>query len=184
MPGGHFSTTQIHWIQLRLNLHTYSTFQAELGRRVLARHKYESLVPRLVGLPKNKVAKIFAGFNHNFAIDTYGLVWSWGLNNLGQTGQSADNENLHVGVPTVVEGLRNKVVHHIAGGFHHSLACREDREVLGWGRCDESQLGFDIVEVPKDNVLFDSRQRARILLTPTPIAGEYLEAILSLLDAN
>jgi regulator of chromosome condensation len=51
-----------------------SDHQAELSRRIVTRHEGEVLVPRSVGLPKNRVTKIFAGHNYSFAIDNQGLV--------------------------------------------------------------------------------------------------------------
>jgi regulator of chromosome condensation len=76
-----------------------------------------------------------------------------------------------VGIPAVIEGLQGHKVRHIAGGFHHSLACTEDGKVLAWGRCDESQVGMDVSGLPREHFLFDSRGRRRILLHPTVIPG-------------
>ncbi|QUC20052.1 uncharacterized protein UV8b_04293 [Ustilaginoidea virens] len=143
--------------------------QAQLGRRLVQRHQFESLIPRMVDLPKRGIVKIFAGFSHSFAVDTQGKVWTWGLNNFGQTGIPANEENLYIGVPTVVQGLTGYKIRQVAGGFHHSIACTEDGQVLAWGRCDNSQMGTDILMLGKDKFLFDSRGRPRILLTPTVI---------------
>ncbi|TWU74397.1 hypothetical protein ED733_002695 [Metarhizium rileyi] len=148
-----------------------SGHQAELGRRLVQRHQFESLIPRMVDLPRKGIVKAFAGFHHNFAIDKDGQVWAWGLNNFGQTGLAADEENLHVGIPAVVGGLKGHKIRHIAGGFHHSVACTEDGKVLAWGRCDDSQVGMDVSALPKEHLLFDSRGRPRILLQPTVIPG-------------
>lgn len=145
--------------------------QAQLGRRLVQRHQYESLTPRMVDLPKKGIVKIFAGFNHSFALDRRGQVWTWGLNNFGQTGIPANDENLHIGNPTLVQGLKGYAIVHIAGGFHHSLACTEEGQVLAWGRCDGSQMGMSTSTIPDEKFLFDSRGRPRILLNPTIIPG-------------
>ncbi|KAG5934771.1 hypothetical protein E4U53_000597, partial [Claviceps sorghi] len=136
--------------------------QAQLGRRLVQRHQYESLTPRMVDLPKRGIVKIFAGFNHSFALDRQGRAWTWGLNNFGQTGIPATDENLHVGNPTMVQGLEGYAIRHIAGGFHHSLACTEDGQVLAWGRCDGGQSGMDTRVLSEEKCLFDSRGRPRI----------------------
>ncbi|KFG79981.1 putative Ran exchange factor Prp20/Pim1 [Metarhizium anisopliae] len=145
--------------------------QAELGRRLVQRHQFESLIPRMVDLPRKGIVKVFAGFNHSFAIDKEGQAWTWGLNNFGQTGLAANEDNLHVGTPTVIQGLKGYKIRHMAGGFQHSLACTEDGNVLAWGRCDNSQVGIDVSALPREHVLCDSRGRPRILLQPTIIPG-------------
>ncbi|KAK2592275.1 hypothetical protein QQS21_010028 [Conoideocrella luteorostrata] len=145
--------------------------QGQLGRRLVQRHQFESLMPRMVDLPRRGIVKIFAGFNHSFAVDKQGRVWTWGLNNFGQTGIPANEENLHIGIPTIIEGLKGCKIRHMAGGLHHSLACTEDEQVLAWGRCDDSQMGMDISALPNEMFLFDSRGKRRILLQPTVIPG-------------
>jgi regulator of chromosome condensation len=148
-----------------------SGHQAELGRRIMARREGEALVPRPVGLPKNKITKIFAGFNHSFAIDNQGQVWSWGLNNFGQTGLASNDDNLHISSPVVVDELRKYRIRQVGAGFHHTLACTEDGEVLAWGRCDDAQIGIDTSSIPAEHMLFDSRNQARILSVPTKVPG-------------
>ncbi|KAG6005450.1 hypothetical protein E4U21_007919 [Claviceps maximensis] len=145
--------------------------QAQLGRRLIQRHQHESLMPRVVDLPKKGIVKIFAGFNHSFALDNQGHVWTWGLNNFGQTGIPANDDNLHIGNPTMVQGLEGYAIRCIAGGFHHSLACTEGGQVLAWGRCDGGQSGMDTGAIANEKCLFDSRGRPRILLHPTIIPG-------------
>ncbi|KAG6032291.1 hypothetical protein E4U41_007263 [Claviceps citrina] len=146
--------------------------QGQLGRRLVQRHQYESLTPRMVDLPRRGIVRIYAGFNHSFALDRHGQVWTWGLNNFGQTGipaGPAGHEDLHVGSPAVVPGLAGHSIRHLAPGFHHSLACTEDGQVLAWGRCDGGQSGMETRALPGDRFLFDSRGERRILLTPTVI---------------
>ncbi|KAL7919536.1 regulator of chromosome condensation 1/beta-lactamase-inhibitor protein II [Trichoderma austrokoningii] len=146
-----------------------SGHQLEPGRRLVPRHESEALVPRLVALPKNKIRQVFAGLHHNFAIDVQGLVWTWGLINFGQAIGLSDEENLHVGMPIIMDELRKFKMRHIAGGFHHSLACTDAGDILAWGRCDDSQLGVDMSAVPKENVLLDGRGRPRVVQVPTTV---------------
>lgn len=170
----HLSAGMNHVLALTTSGDVYawgSGQQAQLARRLVQRHQHESLTPRMVDLPKKGIVNIFAGFNHSFALDRQGHVWTWGLNNFGQTGIPANDENLHIGHPTLVPGLEGYSIRHMAPGFHHSLACTADGQVLAWGRCDASQSGMDPVALSNDKCLFDSRGRPRILLNPTLIPG-------------
>lgn len=58
----------------------------------------------------------------------------------------------------------------MADGEHHSLACTEEGQVFIWGRCDDGQAGMDLAGVPGDKLIFDDRDRPRIL-APTLIPG-------------
>ncbi|KAH7122981.1 regulator of chromosome condensation 1/beta-lactamase-inhibitor protein II [Dactylonectria macrodidyma] len=144
---------------------------AELGRRVISRRPFEALNPRLVALPQNQITSIFAGHHHSFALDIQGRVYSWGLNNFGQTGHSSDRDNYHIATPTIVEGLQGVPIRHISAGFHHSVACTRDGKVLTWGRCDDAQIGVDLKTIHPDNLRFDARNQPRIVTTPTLVSG-------------
>ncbi|TDZ54983.1 Protein pim1 [Colletotrichum trifolii] len=143
--------------------------QNELGRRVMERRRFESLVPRRVGLPKNKTVKIFAGSHHSFAIDTAGKVWAFGLNNFGQCGMPTrvDTGFTTVISPAVVQSLRGWSIKHIGCGLHHSIACTEDGDVLVWGRCDDGQMGMPLDDISNDDIILDFRDRPRVLNVPT-----------------
>ncbi|KAL0943026.1 RAN exchange factor prp20 pim1 [Colletotrichum truncatum] len=153
--------------------------QNELGRRILARRRFETLVPQRVGMPKNKTAKIFAGSHHSFAIDIAGKVWAFGLNNFGQCGISTREDTGFTTVisPTIVKSLEGYKVRHIACGLHHSIACTEEGDVLVWGRCDDGQMGMPLDDVPKNQIIFDSRDRPRVLNVPTVVPRTDLEAV-------
>ncbi|KAI8186579.1 Delta-1-pyrroline-5-carboxylate dehydrogenase [Colletotrichum sp. SAR 10_65] len=145
--------------------------QNELGRRILARRRFETLVPQRVGLPKNKTAKIFAGSHHSFAIDTTGKVWAFGLNNFGQCGISTREDTGFTTVisPTVIKSLEGYKVRHIGCGLHHTVACTEEGEVLVWGRADDGQMGMPLETLPEDHIIFDSRDRPRVLNVPAVV---------------
>ncbi|GKT52318.1 protein pim1 [Colletotrichum spaethianum] len=152
--------------------------QNELGRRILERRRFETLIPQRIGMPKNKTAKIFAGSHHSFAIDTNGKVWAFGLNNFGQCGIPTREITGFTTIisPTIVKSLNGYDIHHIACGLHHSIACTKSGKVLSWGRCDDGQMGINLDKVPKEHIIFDSRGRPRVLNVPTevPIPGRYL----------
>ncbi|OHW90391.1 Ran exchange factor prp20 pim1 [Colletotrichum incanum] len=151
--------------------------QNELGRRVLERRRFKTLIPQRIGLPKNKTVKIFAGSYHSFAIDTDGKVWSFGLNNFGQCGIPTQEITGFTTIisPTIVQSLKEYDIRHIAGGLHHSIACTKEGQVLVWGRCDDGQMGINLDEVPKEHIIFDFRGRPRVLNVPTkvPIPGKH-----------
>lgn len=160
--------------------------QGELGRRPGLRqlHEAESLVPRAISLPKRAIVRIFAGFHHNFAIDNKGSVWTWGLNNFGQTGIPAGEDDLCVELPRLVDSLESRRIVHMAGGFHHTIACTEDRDALGWGRCDDAQLGVAIESLPYEDILLDGRDNPRILTVPTVIPGLFCPSSLQSASAG
>jgi regulator of chromosome condensation len=154
--------------------------QNQLGTRVYPRRlttlsQYDSLIPSPIFLPGRKVVSISCGLYHSSAIDSERQVYSWGLNNFGQTGLSdrvGDNGAV-IDLPSPIHNLKSYRIRQIAGGNHHSIACTEDDElVLVWGRCDDSQMGISFQNMPRENLLFDSRNRPRILLKPSQVPSE------------
>ncbi len=129
------------------------------------------LVPREFGLPKNKITYVDCGAYHSFAIDKTGKVWSWGLNNYGETGivEGAGEKDAVVLAPTVVKSLTGKEITCIKGGAHHSIAVTKDGDCLVWGRVDGYQMGIAIPTLPTDAIVLDEREKPRILTVPTKI---------------
>jgi regulator of chromosome condensation len=123
--------------------------QNQLGRRVVERTKIEGLVPREFGLPKGKksIVSIETGGYHSFAISKTGDVYSWGLNNFGETGimDNAGQDDAVILKPQVVEGLKGKTIISIKGGGHHSLCATSESTIK------------------------DERDQPRILTVPTKI---------------
>ena len=131
------------------------------------------LVPREFGLPRNKIAYVECGAYHSFAIDTKGQVWTWGLNNYGETGVSegAGEDEAVVLAPTVVTSLKGKGLTSMKGGAHHSVAVTKDGECLVWGRVDGFQSGIKISSLPQEDLVLDERENVRILKKPTAVPG-------------
>ena len=79
---------------------------------------------------------IAAGLTHSLAIESDGVLWTWGYNYYGQlgTGDTVDRW-----LPTSVSGLSNVVA--AAGGGYHSLAVEADGSVWAWGDNTWGQLG-------------------------------------------
>lgn len=150
--------------------------QNQLGRRVIERTKIEGLKPREFGLPKGKksIVSIETGGYHSFAISKTGDVYSWGLNNFGETGvmDNAGQDDAVILKPQVVEGLKGKNVISIKGGGHHSICATEDGDCLVWGRLDGNQCGLSkdyINSLPEDATIKDERNQPRILTVPTKV---------------
>jgi regulator of chromosome condensation len=156
--------------------------QSQLGRRLLDRHRFQSLRPTRVPLPRKKFTQIFAGANHAWAIEKSGVTYAWGSNNFAQTGivSHAGEDNSIVTAPTKVPSLSNMKM--LAGGNHHSIGVGPNDECLVWGRMDEAQLGIDKKTLPVDDeskVLKNSRDQPAILLQPTAlpnIQAQYVAA--------
>lgn len=149
--------------------------QNQLGRRILERRATNSLVPMPIGLPK-KITNLGAGAYNSFAVRENGDVYSWGLNNFGQTGipkefdESGASKGADVHHPIVIESLHGKgKVTCIQGGAHHTVACTDKGELLVWGRLDGNQLGLKVSDLPQDEVVRDSAGHPRILTVPTQI---------------
>ena len=106
-------------------------------------------------------------------MDMKGQVYAWGLSNFGQTGipQNAGESDAFVEKPTIVQSLADYKIKEIKGGNHHSIACTEGGKLLVWGRCDDSQAGIPLEDILPANLIFDGRQKPRILMKPTIIPG-------------
>ena len=148
--------------------------QSQLGRRVVQRHRFNTLLPTRIGV--TKAISIFAGSYHGFALDSKGQVWGWGLNNFGQVGNvlGVGEESSSIDRAVIVEHLKSYKIHEIQGGNHHSIACTTNGTLLAWGRCDDAQIGIATENLPQGDLLFDSRQKPRILRKPAIIPGEYV----------
>lgn len=154
--------------------------QNQLGRRLTERNLTESLVPTHVGYkdssvkrPSKKMVDISCGAYHAFSIGTDGRVWSWGVNNYGETGipEGAGTDNATIATPTIVQALEDLTIHSVKGGTHHNLAVLETGQVLAWGRCDNAALGLPREAMSENNVLKDDNGKWKILMHPTILPG-------------
>ncbi|KAI4206826.1 MAG: hypothetical protein LQ346_000888 [Caloplaca aetnensis] len=149
--------------------------QNQLGFRQMERKRYESLNPSLLRLRGKHIRLIACGADHSFAIDGKDQVWSWGANSFGATGiyDNAGEDNAVIISPTIVNNLNlvNDTITHLSGGTHHSIAATENGQCLVWGRFDGSQTGIKDSAIADDDVIVDSKGKARILLKPTQVPG-------------
>ncbi|TVY80401.1 Protein pim1 [Lachnellula suecica] len=151
--------------------------QNQLGRRIVDRHRAAALVPSRFQFPKvknaskSKIKNIACGAFHSFAIDEKDHVFAWGLNNFGQTGifDGAGEANAIIETPELVESLAKYKITDIKGGNHHSVACTDNHKLLVWGRCDDSQPGIPLDELPKESLILNGQDAPSILAEPTII---------------
>jgi regulator of chromosome condensation len=147
--------------------------QHQLGRRIIQRSRLNGLVPREFGLPKAMI-DIAAGDTHSFAIHKNGKVYTWGLNNYGQTdvATGAGGDEAVILHPTIVTALQDKgKVIGIDGGQFHSIAVTDDHQCLTWGRVDGFQVGIKLDALPAAHLIRDMRGNPKILTMPTAVPG-------------
>ncbi|KZT39640.1 RCC1/BLIP-II protein [Sistotremastrum suecicum HHB10207 ss-3] len=127
--------------------------QGQLGRKILERRKINGVQPErvIIGKKSRKSTVIGAGSYTSYVVDSDGLVWGWGLNNMGQTGTSDqyDDEEPIVMAPKQVKGLSPQElggarVVQINGGEHHTLFLTSDGRLFACGRGDGGQLGLPL----------------------------------------
>ncbi|KAI9751717.1 MAG: ornithine carbamoyltransferase [Chaenotheca gracillima] len=158
--------------------------QGQLGRSTSGRNRAKDLTPSQVDLPKRRIRHVSCGSFHSFAIDDAGQVYSWGLNNFGQTGitKGASEKDASIETPVIVPSLARFDITEIQGGNHHSVACTKTGELLVWGRCDDSQLGILLEELSQKDLIFDDRQNPRILMNPATIPGIHATSVAAGID--
>ena len=152
--------------------------QHQLGRKVVDRSKREGLRPRTFGLPKgpkNGIATIETGGYHGFAISKNGDVYSWGLNNFGQTGSPDDigNDDAVVTQPKIIKPLHGTTIVSLTGGAHHSIAATSEGDCLVWGRVDNNQMGIpaDVLKQLPEEAIVLKDDNVRIVAIPQKVTA-------------
>lgn len=82
--------------------------------------------------------KITSGTDFNIALDSKGRMWSWGLNNYGQLGNTSMLINTK---PKMIYIPANRVINDVSCGENFCLATTTEGEVLSWGCGCYGQLG-------------------------------------------
>lgn len=85
----------------------------------------------------SNVNKIFAEYNHTFAIKNDGTLWAWGQNTNNALGDGSSS-GVHRYVPIQSIVLSEAVS--FAAGAHHTLALKNDGTVWSWGNNSSGQL--------------------------------------------
>jgi alpha-tubulin suppressor-like RCC1 family protein len=81
-------------------------------------------------------ARVAAGWDYSFALETNGMLWAWGYNGYGQLG---DGTTVNQSFPELVSGISN--VWAVAGGQYHTVAADTNGTVWTWGLNNQGQLG-------------------------------------------
>lgn len=92
-------------------------------------------IERLNGLG---VMQIECGAQFSLALTKTGEVWTWGKGDYFRLGHGSDQ---HVRKPTIIDGLRDKKIVHVAVGTLHCLAVTDTGQVYAWGDNDHGQQG-------------------------------------------
>eukprot|EP01102_Stenamoeba_stenopodia_P020415 TRINITY_DN7925_c0_g2_i1.p1 TRINITY_DN7925_c0_g2~~TRINITY_DN7925_c0_g2_i1.p1 ORF type:complete len:588 (-),score=107.12 TRINITY_DN7925_c0_g2_i1:64-1827(-) len=93
----------------------------------------------VLGLSGKGIVQISCGFDHTIAVDSKGVVYSWGY---GANGKLGHNNQESVNLPTVVEKLRGTVISQVSAGAYHSAAISNAGELYMWGWNYYGQLGI------------------------------------------
>jgi alpha-tubulin suppressor-like RCC1 family protein len=81
-----------------------------------------------MGTPLTGIVAVSAGYNYSLALKNDGTVWAWGVNGVGQLGNSSTTNS---NVPVQVTGLTGAVA--VAAGAFTSGALKNDGTVWTWG---------------------------------------------------
>lgn len=96
--------------------------------------------------PEN-IRKIVGGAGHTLILDTNGQIYSCGLNDKGQTGNS-NTKQRNVITFQKIHALEHKIVIDICCGWDSSAALTRDGELYVWGSNRYGQLGLDHLVFP------------------------------------
>lgn len=93
-------------------------------------------------LAGRKVIALACGGAHCLALDSEGLIYSWGRNDnrqlgIGSSGIKSTPQAVNTGSSS---DLKARQVHAIAAGSEHSLALCDDGTLVGWGNDNDGQL--------------------------------------------
>lgn len=102
---------------------------------VLPGGQWKSPTPYQIGSANDWKNLVQGMGHHSMAIKTDGSLWSWGNNEYGETGHSA--QNILIQSPTKVGDNWISVYR----GYSHCIGKKTDGSVYTWGRNHKSQLG-------------------------------------------
>jgi len=103
----------------------------------------------LGGNSSNKITAVALGAYHSIALASNGTVYSWGLNEDGQIGDSSTTQRAtpikvlkgaYSGTMYLGDNSSNKITA-VALGAYHSIALADDGTVYSWGRNSYGHLG-------------------------------------------
>lgn len=87
------------------------------------------------------ILAIASGMYHRMALDTAGIIHTWGLGNEGQMGRNQNSSSNQIPAAVTGGSLTGRTVTAISGGYRHCLALDSTGRVHAWGRGNEGQIG-------------------------------------------
>lgn len=90
------------------------------------------------------IKAVAAGADHSLALQASGIVWAWGANDCGQSGQPTSMSGTSPILP--IQQLRDVIA--IGAGFRHSLALKRDGTVWQWGNLSSAEFEASDVLTP------------------------------------
>lgn len=104
----------------------------QLGTGAFSR--YEPVPVRVAGL--SGIVRLYAGYNHNVAVDGSGNAWAWGANDCGELGDGTTVSQCTPERLDVLAGVRD-----IALGSSYTIVLDNDGTVRAWGENLQGWLG-------------------------------------------
>ncbi|KAJ1451459.1 regulator of chromosome condensation 1/beta-lactamase-inhibitor protein II, partial [Pelagophyceae sp. CCMP2097] len=106
----------------------------------------------LESLRLKHVSSISCGQYHSCAVSD-GALMACGRNDYGQAGKGSE-----IGVVCVFTSVDEAAYESVACGYYHAVAVRRDGRIVGFGRNDSGQLGFEkTVDAPAKSCIFGPR---------------------------
>ncbi|MDP3504707.1 MAG: carboxypeptidase regulatory-like domain-containing protein [Myxococcales bacterium] len=105
----------------------------EFGNPAIAPGRYDFAVPAATGL--SNLVDVECGTEHTVAVDSNGVVWTWGQNQQGMLG---NNSRMASAVPVQVLGL--PPIRRVGAGGNTSLAIANDGRLFAWGEARTSGI--------------------------------------------
>jgi alpha-tubulin suppressor-like RCC1 family protein len=120
-------------------------FNGELGDGTTTNRNTPAPVKKVPGM--GRVIKIQSALNYSLALDEYGKLWGWGLNNRTLSNQIFSSENTPKFTTPVKIELPGPVTC-MAAGELHALALDQDGKLWAWGSNTYGQLGNGQTNAP------------------------------------
>lgn len=92
----------------------------------------------------DRIKKIVGGAGHSIILDDLGNVFTCGLNDKGQTGQSSNLNRINEF--RKLNSLEGKKIVDVACGWDSSMALTDHGELFAWGSNFHGQLGLNRLE--------------------------------------
>ena len=89
-----------------------------------------------------KISQVSVGVEHSLLLSNDGYVYSFGRNNVGQTGLGTTSGFTTVATPIDTTNLSGKVIKQVAAGFGFSLLLTDDGDVFSFGANADGRTGL------------------------------------------